>query len=283
MSEAKVEVNVTTASINLEGGGSIPTVGLGVYLAQVGNEAQEAVANALKAGYRHIDTAQCYDNEEDVGIAVKNSGIPREAIFITTKLWVWSKHGYDAGIKAVERSLRKLQMDYVDLFLIHSPFKIEGRLESWRALEEIKNRGLAKHIGVSNYGKHHLEVLLKECKIKPVVNQIEISPYLQRRELVEYCAQNGIVVEAYSPLTKGEKLNDPKLVEVAKSLGVTPAQVLIRWCIQKGYVVLPKSVKMERIQENANVFNFTIPEATMQEMDSWEEGLVTGWDPTVSE
>jgi diketogulonate reductase-like aldo/keto reductase len=280
MSEAKTETNVTTSIINLSGGGTIPTIGLGVYQAATGTETQEAVANALKLGYRHVDTAQIYRNEADVGIAIKNSDVPREEIFVTTKLWV-SKHNYDTALTAIQESLGRLQMDYVDLFLIHSPFGVEGRMDSWRALEEAKNRGWTKHIGVSNYGKHHLEVLLKECTIKPVVNQIEISPYLQRKELVEYCAQNNIVVEAYSPLTKARKLNDPKLVEVAAKLSVTPAQVLIRWCIQKGYVVLPKSVKFDRVQQNADVFNFAIPEEAMTEMDSWEEGLITGWDPTV--
>jgi diketogulonate reductase-like aldo/keto reductase len=281
MSETKAEINVTTSTVSLNDGGSIPTIGLGVYKTENGEETQESIANAIKAGYRHIDTAQIYMNEEDVGIAVKKCGVPREEIFVTTKLWV-SKHNFDDGVKAIQVSLEKLQMDYVDLLLVHSPFGVEGRMESWRALEEAKNRGWAKHIGVSNYGKHHIEALLKECTIKPVVNQIEISPYLQRKELVEYCTLNNIVIEAYSPLTKGQKLSDPKLVEVATKLKVTPAQILIRWNVQKGYVALPKSVKLERVQQNADVFSFTIPEDVMAEIDSWEENLITGWDPTVN-
>eukprot|EP00475_Leptophrys_vorax_P019511 TRINITY_DN2670_c0_g1_i1.p1 TRINITY_DN2670_c0_g1~~TRINITY_DN2670_c0_g1_i1.p1 ORF type:complete len:306 (+),score=91.22 TRINITY_DN2670_c0_g1_i1:54-920(+) len=268
-----------TATVPLTGGGTIPVVGLGVYRAERGKEACEAVETALKLGYRHVDTAQIYRNEEDVGTAIKNSGVPRDQIFVTTKLWVRS-HNYEQAVAAIEGSLAKLQLDYVDLFLVHSPFATENRMESWRALEDAQKKGLTKYIGVSNYGKHHMEEILSKCSVRPVVNQIELSPYTQRKELVEYCVQNGVILEAYSPLTKGHKLKDAKLVEAAKRLSVTPAQLLIRWCIQKGFVVLPKSVKPDRIAENADV-SFTIPEDLMTEMESWDEYLITGWDPTV--
>jgi diketogulonate reductase-like aldo/keto reductase len=281
MSEAKNN-DISTQTITLATGATIPVIGLGVFKAKPGEQTQEAVLNALRYGYRHIDTAQGYKNEEDVGAALKQSGIPRDQVFITTKLWgSEATHTYEGALETMKSSLEKLGLEYVDLFLMHSPFKPESREETWRAIEEMKARGWAKNIGVSNFGKHHLEALLKVCKEKPVVNQVELNPFIQRRELCNYCTENRIVMQAYSPLTRGRRLNDEKLVKLAQSLNVTPAQVFIRWCIQKGYVVLPKSVQLERIQENANVFGFSIPEEVMQELETWDEYYVTGWDPTV--
>jgi len=278
--------------LSLRSGDSIPIIGLGVFKSK--DKTFDAVTTALKLGYRHIDTAQGYNNEVDVGRAIKESGIPREEIFVTTKLWSSAEtHTYDEALKRMKKSLDDLGLEYVDLFLMHSPFKPEGRIDTWRAIEEMKRRKWAKHIGVSNFGKHHVEALLKACSDipegaeKPVctempeVNQVELTPFIQRKELVEFCEQHGIMMQAYSPLTRGKRLNDPKQVEMAAKLGVTVPQLMIRWCIQKGFVVLPKSVQPERIKENFEVFNFSIPEDAMQEMDGWDEYYVTGWDPTV--
>jgi len=235
----------------------------------------------LKNGYRHIDTAAIYGNEEDVGQAIRDSGIPREEIFVTTKLWN-ADHGSKKVMAACERSLQKLGLKYMDLYLVHSPGQVQTRSETWRAMEEVKKAGLTRSIGVSNYGAAHIESLIKECTEKPVINQLEINPYIQRGDLCKLCLDNGIIPEAYSPLTKGEKLKDPKLVKIAEALGVTPAQVMIRWCLQKGYVVIPKSVTEKRIIENADVFGFTIPDDVMESIVEFDEYLVTGWDPTVS-
>ncbi|KAJ3209557.1 hypothetical protein HDU67_006118 [Dinochytrium kinnereticum] len=257
---------------------TIPQVGLGVWQTSP-NEAVDVILEALKAGYRHIDTAALYGNEKEVGEAIRRSGIPRSEIFVTTKLWN-NDHGYEKALKGFEASLKKLGLDYVDLYLLHSP--VEGlRLESWRALEKIHREGKAKAIGVSNYGVHHLEELAKNSTVAPAVNQIEVHPYFQRRDIVDYCTKRGIVIEAYCPLTRGKKLNDPELVEIAQKYNKTAAQILVRWGIQKGYVTLPKSAKPERLRENANVFDFSIAGEDMAKLDGFEEGLNVSWDPTV--
>ncbi|CAO3600794.1 unnamed protein product [Absidia cylindrospora] len=269
--------------IALAGSNAIPCVGFGVYQSGAGKEAQDAVKWALDAGYRHIDTATVYRNEGDVGIALKNSQIPREEVFITTKLHQRDQ-GYDSAIAALETSLTKLQLSYVDLYLIHSPLPgKERRLASWKALEELHRAGKAKHIGVSNYGVKHLEELMAHCEIKPVVNQVEITPYLQRQDIVDYCKKHDILIESYSPLTQGIKLQDKPLVAVAEKHKKTTSQVLIRWAIQKGYVPLPKSVTKSRIISNADVFDFTLNDEDMAALDALDEHLVTEWDPTICE
>lgn len=268
----------STATLN--NGVEIPLLGLGVYQARKGREARDAVGFALEAGYRHIDTASIYTNEGDVGEAVRISGLPRESIFITTKLWR-DDFAYDAAIRAFNNSLGLLQMPYVDLYLLHWPV-VGLRREAWRAAETLYDEGRIRAIGVSNYMVRHLEEMEAYARIAPAVNQIELSPYnyQHRRDTLDYCRANNIVVEAYSPLTKARKLKDPRLVSIASKYGKTPAQVLIRWGLQKGFVSLPKSSKQNRIIENADVFDFTISAADMDTLDSFNEALATGWDPT---
>jgi len=261
----------------LRSGARIPQVGLGVWQTPSGAITRQAVTAALAAGYRHIDTARIYGNEADVGAAVLASGVRREDVFVTTKLWN-DDQGYDAALRAFDASLQRLGLTYVDLYLIHWP--VAGkRLDSWRALERIHQEGRARSIGVSNYLRPQLEELLAHATEVPAVNQIEVTPFLQRRDARALCAQHGIVVEAYSPLTRGRRLDHPVLREVARRAGRSVAQVLLRWGVQHGLVVLPKSTKPSRIAENGALFDFTLDERAMQELDALEEGLVTGWDP----
>jgi diketogulonate reductase-like aldo/keto reductase len=238
---------------------------------------RSAVADALRLGYRHIDTARIYGNEADVGAAVRNSGVPRAEVFITTKLWN-DDQGYDNALRAFDASLARLGLDYVDLYLLHWP--VAGkRLDSWRALERIHEEKRARAIGVSNFLAPHLGELLARCNLPPAVDQIELTPFLQRRATVALCKQQGIVIEAYSPLTRGLRLGHPTLQHVASTLKRSPAQVLLRWGLQHGYVVLPKSTRSERIAENAGVFDFELDGDALGELDGLEENLVTGWDP----
>jgi len=270
-----MDINTT---IKLNNGIDIPVLGLGTYLTKAGKETINAVRYALDIGYRHIDTAALYVNEKDVGLAVKQSGIAREEIFITTKVWN-SDHGYNKTIKAFDESLRKLDSEYIDLYLIHWPVP-ELRSETWKALEKIYGDGKAKAIGVSNYTIHHLEELLKSCEIVPAVNQVELSPYLQQPELMKYCKEKGIIVEAYSPLTRGKKFNDKRLINLAIKYSKSPAQILIHWALQYETVVLPKSAHQERINENADVFDFEISNEDMDYLKSFDEDFRIAWDPS---
>lgn len=264
--------------IRLNNGVNIPALGLGVYQAESGRETERAVLDALDLGYRHIDTAKAYGNEKDVGRAIKKSGIPREEVFITTKLWN-TDHGYDQTKRAFDESRSDLGVDYIDLYLIHWP--VEGlRGESWRAMVELLERGDCRSIGVSNYTINHLEELLASSSIVPAVNQVEFSPFLYQRELLRFCRQKGIQLEAYSPLTQGKRLDHPTLVALARKHGKTPAQILIRWAIEHDLVVIPKSVRRSRIEENADVFDFSIVREDMALLDSLDEGFRTCWDPT---
>lgn len=264
-------------TLPLANGSVIPRIGLGVFQAKRGRETQRAVREALRVGYRHVDTAQLYGNEADVGTAVRDSGIPRSDVFVTTKLWN-DDQGYDAALRAFDGSVERLGLEYIDLYLLHWP--VAGkRLDSWRALEHLLAGGRVRAIGVSNFMPHHLHELLDHAQVVPAVNQIELSPFLQQRDVRSLCAQHGIVVEAYSPLTKGVRLTHPVVANVAGRLQRSAAQVLIRWGLQHGLVVLPKSTNPARIAENAAVFDFQIPADMMAELDALEEGLVTGWDP----
>mmetsp|Transcript_25464 Transcript_25464/g.35082 ORF Transcript_25464/g.35082 Transcript_25464/m.35082 type:complete len:280 (-) Transcript_25464:113-952(-) len=274
-------VGSSDMKITLNDGAEMPVIGLGVYQAQEGAETYNAVKYALEAGYRHIDTAWIYGNHISVGHAIRDSGIPREELFVTTKFFPKPKHGYDEAIAQMSLSLQQLQLDYVDLMLVHTPSMQGDRTMTWRALEQMKTEGKLRSIGVSNYGVPHLKHLLQLAVVPPAVNQCELNPYIVRKDLHDFCRANGIVMEAYSPLTKGEKLSDPKLVKLAKKYDKSTAQMLIKWCMQQGCVVIPKSVTKSRIIENFDVFNFEINEEDLAEMSSFDEYLVTGWDPTI--
>jgi diketogulonate reductase-like aldo/keto reductase len=269
--------DVSGAVLRLNTGAAIPQIGLGVWQIPRGEPTRHAVAEALAAGYRHVDTARVYGNEADVGAAVRASGVPRAELFITTKLWN-SDQGYDAALRGFDVSLSRLGLDYVDLYLIHWPVAGKRR-DSWRALERLHAEGRAKAIGVSNYLTRHLTELLDATGVVPAVDQIEVSPFLQQAETRALCARHGIVVEAYSPLTHGLRLNEPEVARIATEVGRSPAQVLLRWGLQHGLVVLPKSSEPARLRENAAVFDFTLDAGAMAALDGLEEGLVTGWDP----
>jgi diketogulonate reductase-like aldo/keto reductase len=271
-------MSVTTARISLATGASIPQVGLGVYQSPQGAATRDAVAAALELGYRHVDTARIYRNEAEVGAAIKAGTVARDQVFVTTKLWN-DDQGYDAALRALDGSLARLGLDHVDLYLIHWPVPGKRR-ESWRALERAHADGRARAIGVSNYLVPHLRELVGEAKVVPHVNQIELTPFLQRRDTRALCREHNIVVEAYSPLTRGERLSHPTIRAIAGAVGCSPAQVLLRWGIQHGHVVLPKSVHRERIAENAAVFDFALDADAMAQLDGLEEGLATGWDPS---
>lgn len=267
--------DVKTTFVTLNSGARIPQVGLGVW--QSGGKTKSAVAAALAAGYRHVDTAAVYGNEAQVGLAIAESGVPREQLFVTSKLWN-KDQGYDAALQAFDATLARLKLDYLDLFLIHWP--VPGlRLESWRALEKLFEEGRARSIGVSNFLSPHLRELQGAAKVLPAVDQLELTPFLQRRDTVALCQQLGITLEAYSPLTRGQRLAHPAVAALSKRSGKSAAQVLLRWGVQKGFVVLPKSVTPARIAENAALFDFELDADAMRELDALEEGLVTGWDP----
>ncbi len=274
-----MKMNISAAA-KLNNGVEIPFLGLGVYQIPEGDETRRAVLAALRTGYRHIDTARLYANEHSVGEAIRESGIPREEIFITTKLWN-SDQGYERALNAFEDSRQKLGVEYIDLYLIHWPVE-NLRLESWKALEKLYADGKVKAIGVSNFMVRHMIELLAHSEIVPAINQVELSPYnyQTRKGVVDFCKSRGIAVEAYSPLTKGHRLNDPRLQEIAGGYGISSAQLLIRWALQHEFVTIPKSEHEDRIRENSEVFDFSINEEDMELLDSLDEKLVTAWDPT---
>ncbi|HLQ41839.1 MAG TPA: aldo/keto reductase [Thermoplasmata archaeon] len=263
--------------VTLHDGNTMPVLGLGMWQAGSGKQTRKAVATALEIGYRLFDTAKLYGNESDLGTAIRESGIPREEIFVMTKLWN-NDQGYESGLRAFEKSRRELGLDYVDLYLIHWP--VPGlRQESWKALLKIRDEGLARSIGVSNYTIRHLEELLRATPAPPAVNQVEFHPFLYQKELLEFCVSKKIQLEAYSPLTRGHRLDHPVIAQIAARHGRTPAQVLIRWSLQHGLVVIPKSIRPERIRENAAVFDFQLSPDDMKRLDSLDESSHVAWDP----
>lgn len=264
--------------VQLTGDVAMPRLGLGVYRMKPGDETRRAVLWALEAGYRHVDTAKAYHNELDVGRAVAESGLPRHELWITTKL-LNADHGYDRTISACHASLERLGLDYLDLYLIHWPVP-ELRGESWAALEALHEGGLCRTIGVSNYMPQHLDELLEHANVAPAVNQIEFSPFLYQKSLLDLCTARGIVVQAYAPLAVGKRFDHPVLTAVARAVGRSPAQVMLRWALQHGMVVLPKSSRRERIEENARLFDFNLDGAQMERLDGLNENLRTSWDPT---
>jgi len=273
MPSAKENLSKT---LTLNNGFNIPIIGLGVYLAEI-PDCYNICKEALKLGYRHIDSAAFYKNEADVGRAVRESGIPRSEIFVTTKIFFLDGEGADTTKPKIEECLKNLDIEYIDLLLIHAPF-VGKRLPAWKVMEDYVNAGKVKSIGVSNYGIKHIDELLQNCTIKPVVNQIELHPFLQLRDLVSHCQKLGIHIQAYSPIVKAKKLDDPVVMEVAMQVNKTPAQVLIAWGVAKGCITLPKTVTPKRLEPNADVF-FEIPKDCMDKLDGLECAMSTGWEP----
>jgi diketogulonate reductase-like aldo/keto reductase len=266
------------STVDLNNEVQMPIFGLGVYQTPPGRATQNAVKFALKVGYRRADTARIYGNEADVGEAIRESGLPREDLFITTKLWN-SDQGYDSTLRACDASLKRLRLDYLDLYLIHLPVP-EVRKESWKAMETLLKKGKCRAIGVSNFTIGHLEELLGEHGVTPAVNQVEFHPFLYQKELLKYCRRKGIQVEAYSPLARGERFKHPRITSLATKYSKTPAQLIIRWGLQHGLVVIPKSTIEERIRENSQVFDFDISDDDLRSLDSLNEDLRLNWDPT---
>lgn len=251
----------------LNNGVEIPPLGFGVYQIPAGQPTEQAVLWALEAGYRHIDTASFYKNERDVGSAIRKSGISREKIFVTTKLWPTD---FFSAEKAFHRSRELLGVEYVDLYLLHwpSPF---GKDRAWKVLEKLFAEKCIRAIGVSNYSIKQIEELLSWSSFVPAVNQVEFSPFNYKKDLLEFYQQKKIIVEAYSPLTRGKRLDDPTLQAVANNKGKTVAQIMLRWAIQHGLVVLPKSQRRERLIENAQIFDFELSADEMRRLDSLDE------------
>ncbi len=266
------------STVQLNNGVSMPLLGMGVYLMRPGNETYQAVKAALEMGYRLVDTASFYRNEEDVGRAVRDSTVSREEVFITTKLWN-DDHGHDSALRAFEASLKRLGLGYIDLYLIHFPVP-NLREESWRALEKILAGGRARAIGVSNYTERHLKELLRQSSVVPAVNQVEFSPFLYQRDLLKFCRKQRIQVEAYAPLTAGHRLHDPRITAIAKKHGHTNAQVLLRWAIQHGLVAVPKSRHADRIAENAQIFDFELTSEEVSALDGLHDSFRSSWNPT---
>ena len=261
----------------LHNGVKMPWLGLGVYKAAEGKEVEGAVRTALEVGYRSIDTASIYGNERGVGKAVRESGVPREEVFITTKVWN-DRQGYESTLQAFEESRQRLGVEYVDLYLIHWPVKGKYK-ETWRALEKLYKDGWVRAIGVSNFQIHHLEDLMADCEIRPMVNQVELHPRLTQEPLRDFCRKHQIQVEAWGPLMRGQIFDNPVVVELSRKYGRTPAQILLRWDLQHGIVTIPKSVRPERIRENAGIFDFTLAEEDMAKLDALNENRRIGPDP----
>ena len=241
----------------------MPVLGLGVWQMAAGGETEQAVEWALEAGYRHIDTASMYRNEQSVGAALRRSGLPREQVFVTTKLMP----AHRSAARELDRSLERLGLDYVDLYLIHWPLPLQNA-RLWRALELLQERGLAREIGVSNFGRDRLETLMRGASRMPAVDQVQFSPFHYRRRLLDYCLEQGIGFEAYSPLARGQGLQDPAITAVAERLARTPAQVMLRWAMQHQAVVIPKSSSRERIRSNAQLFDFELADTDMRILDA---------------
>jgi diketogulonate reductase-like aldo/keto reductase len=268
----------TVPTVQLSDGEQIPQLGFGVFQVPP-EETADVTTRALLAGYRHVDTAAAYRNEAGVGQAVHAAGLKREDVYITTKCFN-DDHGFDQAKRALHASLERLEMEHVDLYLIHWPVPSADKyVETWKALVELQQEGLTRSIGVSNFQPAHLERIIAETGVTPVVNQVELHPYFQQAGLRREHADLNIVTEAWSPLAQGKVLDDPALVAIAEAHGVTTGQVVIRWHLQLGNVVFPKSVTQERIEENFDVFGFTLTAAEMEAIEALDAGDRTGPDP----
>ncbi len=265
--------------VDLLDGNTIPKLGLGVY--KVDNDlAAPLVSHALTNGYRLIDTASMYENEVGVGRGIVDSGVPRDQVQVATKFWM-DDLGYENTLKAFDKSLKLLGLDYLDFYLIHWPAPKRGLLyvDSWRAMEKLKNEGLVRSIGVCNFHPHHVDEILKVAEHKPVLNQVELHPWLTQDKVLEYDNSHSILTQAWSPLARGKILEEDMLAELAKSHGKSVAQIVLRWHIQRGIAVIPKSNSMERITENMNVFDFELSEQEMVSISSLNSNFRTGVDP----
>lgn len=272
-----MQITDITGSFTLKNGVRMPYFGLGVWLSKEGNEVINAVKWALEAGYRHIDTAAIYRNEEGVGKAIHESGIPREEIFVVSKVWN-SDQGYDSTLEAYEQSLQRLNLDYLDLFLVHWPVKGKYK-ETWKALEKLYSEGKVRAIGVSNFLRHHLDDLLNSASIVPMVNQMEFHPRLVQQDLVDFCRKTGIQYEGWSPLMQGKILHIEELKQLGEKYGKTVVQIALRWNVQKGVIAIPKSTNKERIISNSNIFDFEISKEDMQLIDQLDMHQRVGPDP----
>ncbi len=272
---------MTPASLNdtriLANGVAMPVMGLGVWKAESGAETYNAVRCALDTGYRAIDTAAIYGNEADVGRAVRESGIPREEIFITTKVW-YTDQGYEGTLRAFEESMRKMKLEYLDLFLIHH-YMAPNLRGTWQAMEKLYEENRVRAIGVSNFLGHHLDELLSFARVKPMVNQIEMHPYLPQRETLRCNQAHGIQTESWAPLAKGRVLGEPVVTALAEKYGKTPAQVVLRWGLQLGVQLIPKSTKKARIEENCDIFDFSLTAEEMAAIDGLDRNMRFGSHP----
>jgi len=271
------EVTDLKGTFTLHNGVKMPYFGLGVYLSEDGTEVKNAVKWALERGYRHIDTASIYKNEEGVGLGIKESGIEREDVFVVSKVWN-SDQGYDSTIKAYEDSLKRLGLDYLDLYLVHWPVKGKYK-ETWRAMEYLYEHKGVRAIGVSNFMQHHLEDLLTNSNVVPMVNQMEFHPYLVQQELIDFCHKNTIQYEAWSPLMQGHVFELDIMKDLAAKYNKTIAQIVLRWDLQKGVVTIPKSSKKERIRANSDIFDFEFAAEDIKKLDELNRGQRFGPDP----
>ena len=270
-------INHLQDTIKLNNGINMPGFGLGVYKVEPGKSTIETVRTALNTGYRLIDTAAFYDNEREVGEAIRSSDIPREEIFVTSKVWN-DDQGFESTQKAFNKTMEKLGLEYLDLYLIHWP--VSGKFkDTWRALEKIYQEGKVRAIGVSTFHVHHLEELLKDAKVKPAVNQIEFHPHLTQKDVLSFCKENDIQMQAWSPLKKGRVLELPVIKEIAEKHGKTAAQIILRWDIQHGVATIPKSTKEIRMKENAAIFDFELDKADMEAIDNLNENARSGSNP----
>lgn len=283
------EMNNSLNCFALNNNVKIPSVGFGTWLIENGDEAVGIVSRALQSGYRHIDTAAAYGNEESVGKAVRESGIPRSEIFVTSKVWN-TERGYDKTMAAFEKTMEKLGLDYLDLYLIHWPCNVGDKedwsrvnYDTWRALQRLYADGRARAIGVSNFKVHHLEQLLKNCSVVPMVNQIEFHPGFMQKDIIDFCRSNKILPEAWSPLGRGRMAGSELLQNLAGKYGKSIAQICIRWCLQNGVLPLPKTVNESRMAENADVFKFEISDEDMELINNMEQFGWSGHDPDTFE
>ena len=265
------------STTTLHNGVEMPWFGLGVFKVEEGQEVESSVKMAIHAGYKSIDTAAIYKNEEGVGKGIRESDVPREELFITTKVWN-ADQGYESTLKAFDESMEKLGLEYLDLYLVHWPVK--GKyVDTWKALEKLYKDGRVRAIGVSNFQIHHLQDILDVAEVKPMVNQVEYHPKLSQVELLNFCKENGIQMEAWSPLMQGQLLDNEVLKEIADAHNKCVAQVILRWDIQNGVVTIPKSVKEHRIKENADIFDFELSADEMQKIHALNEDKRVGPDP----